>query len=191
MTLNDSELSRLDTCGLAEVIRSGDVSPVEAVQASIDRIQKLDGELNAVVTERFERALDDAAGDIPDGPFKGVPFILKDLWTSSANEPMHLGNKALKEINYISPVESDLARRYREAGFIVVGRSNTPEFGLVGTTEPESYGPHVILGTPTMELEGPAEERLLLWRLEWSHQLMPVTVVEVFVFQLQCVALLA
>jgi amidase len=117
------------------------VSPVEAVQASIDRIQKLDGELNAVVTERFERALDDAAGDIPDGPFKGVPFILKDLWTSSANEPMHLGNKALKEINYISPVESDLARRYREAGFIVVGRSNTPEFGLVGTTEPESYGP--------------------------------------------------
>ena len=54
---------------------------------------------------------------------------------------MHLGNKALKEINYISPVESDLARRYREAGFIVVGRSNTPEFGLVGTTEPESYGP--------------------------------------------------
>ena len=87
------------------------------------------------------RELDDAAGDIPDGPFKGVPFILKDLWTSSANEPMHLGNKALKEINYISPVESDLARRYREAGFIVVGRSNTPEFGLVGTTEPESYGP--------------------------------------------------
>ena len=93
MILNDSELSRLDSCGLAEVIRSGDVSPVEAVQASIDRIQKLDGELNAVVTERFERALDDAAGDIPDGPFKGVPFILKDLWTSSANEPMHLGIK--------------------------------------------------------------------------------------------------
>ena len=71
-----------------------------------------------MVTERFERALEDAAGDIPDGPFKGVPFILKDLWTSSANEPMHLGNKALKEINYISPVESDLARRYREAGLL-------------------------------------------------------------------------
>ena len=141
MALSDSELSRLDSYGLAEVIRSGDVSPVEAVQASIDRIERLDGELNAVVTERFERALDDAAGDIPDGPFKGVPFILKDLWTSSADEPMHLGNKALKEINYVSPVESDLARRYREAGFIVVGRSNTPEFGLVGTTEPESYGP--------------------------------------------------
>ena len=141
MALNDSELSRLDSYGLAEVIRSGDVSPVEAVQASINRIERLDGELNAVVTERFERALEDAAGEIPDGPFKGVPFILKDLWTSSANEPMHLGNKALKEMNYISPVESDLARRYREAGFIVVGRSNTPEFGLVGTTEPESYGP--------------------------------------------------
>ena len=78
MTLNDSELSRLDSYGLAEVIRSGDVSPVEAVQASIDRIERLDGEANAVVSERFERVLDDAAGDIPDGPFKGVPFILKD-----------------------------------------------------------------------------------------------------------------
>ena len=51
---------------------------------------------------------------------------------------MHLGNKALKEINYISSIESDLAKRYREAGFIVIGRTNTPEFGLVGTTEPES-----------------------------------------------------
>ena len=99
MALNDSELSRLDSYGLAEVIRSGDVSPVEAVQASINRIERLDGKLNAVVTERFERALEDAAGEIPDGPFKGVPFILKDLWTSSANEPMHLGNKALKEMN--------------------------------------------------------------------------------------------
>ena len=186
MTLNDSELSRLDSCGLAEVIRSGDVSPVEAVQASIDRIQKLDGELNAVVTERFERALDDAAGDIPDGPFKGVPFILKDLWTSSANEPMHLGNKALKEINYISPVESDLARRYRSlVGLILQSLDLSERLNL------SLMAPHVILGTPTMELEGPVEERLLLWRLEWSHQLMPVTVVEVFVFQLQCVALLA
>ena len=64
MALNDSELSRLDSYGLAEVIRSGDVSPVEAVQASIDRIERLDGEVNAVVSERFERALDDAAGDL-------------------------------------------------------------------------------------------------------------------------------
>tara|TARA_B100000686_G_C16746951_1_gene950042 strand:- start:462 stop:1907 length:1446 start_codon:yes stop_codon:yes gene_type:complete len=141
MEQTDSELSRLDSVGLAETIRSGEISPVEAVQASIDRIEALDGQLNAVVTRRFERALADAENDIPNGPFRGVPFILKDLWTSSANEPMHLGNKALKEANYISQIESDLARRYREAGFIVVGRSNTPEFGLVGTTEPLSYGP--------------------------------------------------
>ncbi len=141
METNDHELSKLDTVDLAAKIREGEISPTEAVQASIERIEALDGELNAVVTQRYERALEDAAGEIPDGPFKGVPFLLKDLRTSSADEPMHLGNKALKEINYISPVESDLARRYREAGFIVVGRTNTPEFGLVGTTEPESYGP--------------------------------------------------
>ena len=141
METNDHELSKLDTIDLAAKIRSGEISPTEAVQASIDRIESLDGQLNAIVTQRYERALKDASEDIPDGPFKGVPFLLKDLRTSSANEPMHLGNKALKEANYISPVESDLARRYREAGFIVIGRTNTPEFGLVGTTEPESYGP--------------------------------------------------
>ena len=141
MELNDSQLSRLDSVGLAEAIRKGELSPTEAVQSSINRIEEMNGDLNAVVTERFERALEDADGEIPDGAFRGVPFILKDLWTASADEPMHLGNKALKDANYISPIESDLARRYREAGFIVVGRSNTPEFGLVGTTEPESYGP--------------------------------------------------
>ena len=141
MDYDDGELSRLDSVGLAEVIRSGDLSAVEVIEASIKRIEAMDGDLNAVVTRRFERALEDAAGDIPNGPFQGVPFLLKDLWTCSAGEPMHLGNKALKNINYISPIESDLARRYREAGFIVVGRTNTPEFGLVGTTEPESYGP--------------------------------------------------
>ncbi|MEC7845091.1 MAG: amidase [Actinomycetota bacterium] len=141
MDYDDGELSRLDSVGLAEVIRSGDLSAVEVIEASIKRIEAMDGDLNAVVTRRFERALEDAAGDIPNGPFQGVPFLLKDLWTCSAGEPMHLGNKALKNINYISPIESDLARRYREAGFIVIGRTNTPEFGLVGTTEPESYGP--------------------------------------------------
>ena len=141
MDYRDSELSRLDSVGLAEAIRSGEISASEAVQASIDRLESLDNKLIAVVTTRFERALEDAKGDIPDGPFKGVPFLLKDLWTCSAGEPMHLGNKVLKEANYISPIESDLARRYREAGFIVIGRTNTPEFGLVGTTEPESYGP--------------------------------------------------
>ena len=141
MEYDDSDLSRLDSVGLAEVIRSGDLSSEEVIEASIKRIEAMDGDLNAVVTRRFERALEDAAGEIPDGPFQGVPFLLKDLWTCSADEPMHLGNKALKDINYVSPIESDMARRYREAGFIVIGRTNTPEFGLVGTTEPESYGP--------------------------------------------------
>ena len=125
MGTNDHELSRLDTIDLASKIRNREISPAEAIQASIDRIEALDGELNAVVTRRFERALKDAEGEIPDGPFKGVPFLLKDLRTSSADEPMHLGNKALKEINYISSIESDLAKRYREAGFIVIGRTNT------------------------------------------------------------------
>ena len=103
MGTNDHELSKLDTIDLASKIRNREISPTEAIQASIDRIEALDGELNAVVTRRFERALNDAEGEIPDGPFKGVPFLLKDLRTSSADEPMHLGNKALKEINSSPP----------------------------------------------------------------------------------------
>ena len=101
MDYDDGELSRLDSVGLAEVIRSGDLSAVEVIEASIKRIEAMDGDLNAVVTRRFERALEDAAGDIPNGPFQGVPFLLKDLGTCSAGEPMHLGNTALKNINYI------------------------------------------------------------------------------------------
>ncbi len=141
MAHSDSELARLDAVALAALIRNGELSPVEAVQASIDRVEALDGQLNAVITRRFEKALEEAEGDLHDGPFRGVPFLLKDLWPASAGDPMHLGNKALKAANYVHPTDSDLTRRYRDAGFVIIGRTNTPELGLVATTEPDSYGP--------------------------------------------------
>ncbi len=141
MAIADPELARLDAVGLAEVIRRGELSPAEAVQASIDRIGAVDPELNAVIIPRFERALGDAAGDLPDGPFRGVPFLLKDLWPASAGDPFHMGNRALKDAGYVHPTDSHITARYREAGFVIVGRTNTPELGLLATTEPLSYGP--------------------------------------------------
>lgn len=137
----DGELARLDAVALAQRIRTGELTPVEAVQASIDRIEALDGQLNAVITRRFEQALDEAAGDLPDGPFRGVPFLLKDLWPASKGDPFHMGISAFKNANYISDVDSVITRRYRDAGFVLVGRTNTPELGLVATTEPLAYGP--------------------------------------------------
>ena len=136
-----SDLHPLDTVGLADAIRRNDCSPREAVEGAIDRIQALDGDLNAVVTERFDAALAEAEGDLADGPFRGVPMLLKDLWPAMDGEPLHLGVKALKEADYRADVDSAITERYRAAGFVIIGRTNTPELGLVATTEPESYGP--------------------------------------------------
>ena len=136
-----SDLHELDAVGLAEAISCGDCSPTEAVQGAIDRIEELDGKLNAVVTERFDAALAEAAAGPSDGPFRGVPMLLKDLWPAMAGEPLHLGVKALKAADYRADVNSAITDRYQAAGFVIIGRTNTPELGLVATTEPESYGP--------------------------------------------------
>ncbi|MEL7210479.1 MAG: amidase family protein, partial [Actinomycetota bacterium] len=130
------ELARLDAVAQAALVRDGEATPVELVQGAIDRIEALDGELNAVIHTSFERALEEAAGDLPDGPFRGVPMLMKDLWPTSAGDPFHMGIKGFKDAGYIHPADSNLTTRYREAGFVMVGRTNTPELGLVATTEP-------------------------------------------------------
>lgn len=141
MALADSDLARLDAVALAELIRAGELSPVEAVQATIDRIEAIDGQLNAVIHPRFEEALDEAAGDLPDGPFRGVPMVLKDLWPASKGDPFHMGIQAFKDVDYRADQDSVITTRYRDAGFVIVGRTNTPELGLAATTEPLAYGP--------------------------------------------------
>jgi amidase len=135
------DLARLDAVAQAELVRNGEASPRELVDAAIARIEALDPQLNAVIHPRFEKAREEAAGDLPDGPFRGVPFLLKDLWPTSAGDPFHMGIKAFKEAGYVHPEDANLTKRYREAGFVIVGRTNTPELGLVATTEPLAYGP--------------------------------------------------
>ncbi|MBT6372923.1 MAG: amidase, partial [Acidimicrobiaceae bacterium] len=139
---SDAELARIDAVGLADLIRSGQLSAVEAVEATIDRIERLDGDLNAVIHEQFDQALELAASpDLPDGPFRGVPMLIKDLWATEAGQPHHAGIQALKEAEFTGEVDSNLVARYKQAGFVIVGRTNTPELGLVATTEPHAYGP--------------------------------------------------
>ena len=138
----NDELAGEDAVGLADRIRRGDLSPVEAVQATIDRIERLDGDLNAVIHKQFEDALELAASpDLPDGPFRGVPMLLKDLWAEEAGRPHHAGIQALKDADHRSTIDSNMVTRYKEAGFVIVGRTNTPELGLVATTESLAYGP--------------------------------------------------
>jgi amidase len=137
----EHDLSTMDAVDQAALVRDGQVSPAELVDAAIERIEKVNPELNAVIHERFELAREEAAGRLPDGPFRGVPFLLKDLTVMMAGDPYHAGSRFLKGVDYRAPIDTGLARRFRAAGVVVVGRTNTPEFGTTVTTEPLAYGP--------------------------------------------------
>jgi amidase len=134
------ELSRLDATAQAELVRRGEASPVELVDAAIEGIEALNGDLNAVIHPLFEKAREAASGELPDGPFKGVPFLLKDLGAAFAGDPLHLGMRFLKEAGFRAPLDTYLAQRFRAAGFVTLGKTNTPELGIVPTTEPDAYG---------------------------------------------------
>src|SRR6266536_1057428 len=136
-----SDTAFLDATAQAELVRSGQASPLELVDAAIARVERLDGTLNAVVTPLFERAREAAAGDLPDGPFRGVPFLLKDLATLTAGEPYHAGVKAARQAGYVADHDAELTRRFRAAGLVWLGKTSTSELGLLPTTEAEAYGP--------------------------------------------------
>jgi amidase len=134
-----TEYDRFDGLGLAELVRSGDVTPAELVEEAIRRIELLNPSLNAVIHRMDARARADAAGTLPDGPFRGVPFLIKDLVALVAGEPMRAGSRFLAD--YLADHDSELFSRYRRAGFVTVGKTNTPEFGLTPFTEPVLFGP--------------------------------------------------
>ena len=122
-------------------MRAGEVTR-ELTEAAIRRIEARNGALNAVIHKLYDKALAAAdSPDLPDGPFRGVPMLLKDLWPASAGDPVHLGMAALRDAGYTHPTDGNQVVRLREAGFVFAGRTNTPELGLVATTEPLAYGP--------------------------------------------------
>jgi amidase len=137
----DDALGDHDATALAELVRHGDVRPLELVDAAIARIEALDGRLNSVIQRQFERARDDALGPLPDGPFRGVPFLIKDIGCAEAGEPNHEGMRALRDAGWRASEDSALALAFRGCGLVPLGRTNVPELALMGTTEPEAYGP--------------------------------------------------
>ncbi len=128
-----------DALALAALVKKGEVTPQELAEAAIRRIEKLNGQVNAVIHPMFDEGRKVAKSNLPEGPFRGVPFLLKDLLTAYAGAPFSKGCKALK--SYIAPADTELMRRYRATGLVTLGKTNTPEFGLAGTTEPEAFGP--------------------------------------------------
>jgi amidase len=136
-----TDTSWLDATASAELVRSGQASPAELVEDAISRIERGNPTINAVVRHRFEQARAEAAGDLPDGPFRGVPMLLKDLGCHVAGEPTNYGTSFLRDAGVVWPTDSHLASRFRAAGFVFLGRTNVPEFGTTVTTEPVANGP--------------------------------------------------
>jgi amidase len=134
-----NDYDKYDGLGLAELVQKKEVKPSVLVEEAISRIEKLNPRINAVIHKMYEQARKAADGDIPDGPFKGVPFLMKDILMAYAGVPLSNGSRFLKD--YIPDHDSELVKRFKAAGIIVVGKSNTPEFGLVPITEPELFGP--------------------------------------------------
>jgi amidase len=135
-------LARLDATAQAELVRRGELTPGELVDAAIARIEKLNPTLNAVITPLFDKARTQAhSPNLPNGPFRGVPFLLKDLGCHSAGDPYHEGMRFLRNVGWVAESDTYMAAKLRAAGFIFLGKTNTPELGSLPATEPQAYGP--------------------------------------------------
>ena len=133
-----AEYSNYDGLGLAHLVRRGEVSAAELVEEAITRIEKHNGKLNAIVYKAYDEARKTARSKLADGPFRGVPFLIKDISMEVAGWPMTNGSALLKD--YVSAKDHELTRRYRASGVVLVGKTNTPEFGIPGTTEGRHLG---------------------------------------------------
>ncbi len=147
---NTADDSRwLDATGHAELIATREATSTELVEAAIERIEQLDGSINAVIMRWFDRAraqaqaFDEQPLQSPHRatPFAGVPFLLKDLGNHVAGLPLTSGNQAAAATPPLSRHDSNLVVHFRDAGLITLGRSNSPEFGSLPVTEPMAYGP--------------------------------------------------
>jgi amidase len=130
-----------DATALAELVHRGEVSPLELAEEAIARIEKLNPELNAITIPLYDKARREAAAVSTEAPFAGVPYVIKDLTLESEGDPCTASIRGVKESGYRSARDSWFVERMRDAGFVLIGRANTPEMGIYETTEPEAWGP--------------------------------------------------
>ncbi len=130
-----------DGLGQAALVASGEITASELVEAAIAGLERLDPVLGVLVAERFDRARAEAAGDLPSGPFRGVPFLVKDAVQESEGDRYQHGMALLRDHPVVSETDSELVRRYRAAGFVQLGRTKVPELTVSPTTEPLAFGP--------------------------------------------------
>jgi amidase len=134
-----SDYAAYDGLGLAELVRRQDVTAAELAEAAIERIERHNGVLNAVVHKAYDEARATAAGNLPEGPYRGVPFLIKDLGAQVKGWPRTGGSHYAQVAS--DDADSELVRRYRRAGVVLLGKTNTPEFGIPGVTNSDRLGP--------------------------------------------------
>jgi amidase len=135
-----SEFERFDATGLADLVRKGEVQPLELIEAAIERIERWNPRLNAVVTPLFEQARAAAKEPLPEGPFRGVPFLLKDLGAGGTLGGVRMTMGTAFMSRFVPDHDSELVKRLKRSGLIILGKTNTPELGILPTTEPRFLG---------------------------------------------------
>jgi amidase len=133
------DFAALDATAQAALVADGSVQATDLVDAAIARIERVDPQLNAVIHRLFDKARATAAARLA-GPFAGVPFLVKDAVCHTAGDPYHCGMRALKDRGWTADHDTWLAAHFRAAGFVFVGKTNTPELATSCTTEPLAYG---------------------------------------------------
>ncbi|MBI1735338.1 MAG: amidase [Candidatus Rokubacteria bacterium] len=133
------EFERYDAVGLAKLVRDRQVSAVDLLDAAIERVESRNPVLNAVCARLDDEGRRAIAAGLPDGPFTGVPFLLKDISMLMQGAATTSGSKLFA--GAVADHDSELVARYRRAGLVIFGKTNTPEFGLATTTEPQLFGP--------------------------------------------------
>jgi amidase len=132
------EYGELDGLALADLVRRREVTPVELLEEAIGRAERLNPRLGAVVTPLYDDARRTAAAPVGAGPFAGVPFLVKDLYADMAGVRATGASRLLQD--YTPPRDATAIARYRRGGLVIFGRTNTPELGLLPTTEPKLFG---------------------------------------------------
>ncbi len=133
-----NEYDNYDAVGLAELVAANDVSAEELLDEAIERTERINPEINAVTHKHYDDARAAIAAGLPDGPLKGVPFLLKDLHLLLNGTVTTYGSGLFKD--YMADHDATLVERYKAAGLVIFGKTNTPEFGLTCTTEPRLFG---------------------------------------------------
>ena len=133
-----AEFERHDGIGLAKLVRDKEVSAAELLDAAIERVESRNAAVNAVVGRLYDDARRAIAAGLPDGAFTGVPFLLKDIGALATGAVTTFGSRMFA--SFVADHDSELVARYRRSGLVIFGKTNTPEFGLVTTTEPQLFG---------------------------------------------------